>query len=66
MLHSLMPYSVLLDYRAYARSQNQTYDTATPHAFSLEDLRRCGESQGIGESSKSKRYSERLLTPRPT
>lgn len=40
-------YAVLLDYRSYAKSQNKTFDTATPHAISLSELKACGEYQGL-------------------
>jgi len=40
-------HQVFLDYRSYAESQNQTYDSATSHAISYADLAACGKSQGM-------------------
>ncbi|KAF3914131.1 hypothetical protein AA313_de0207623 [Arthrobotrys entomopaga] len=45
--HGFSGRAVLLDYRSYADSIGVKYDTATPHAISLEDLRACGKHQGI-------------------
>lgn len=45
--HGFSGRAVLLDYRSYATSQSITYDTATPHAITLDELKKCGTSQGI-------------------
>ncbi|ETN44636.1 uncharacterized protein HMPREF1541_10306 [Cyphellophora europaea CBS 101466] len=39
--------AILLDYRRYAEGKGIKYDTATSHAITLDELRRCGESQGL-------------------
>lgn len=45
--HGFSGRAVFLDYRAYAESIGLTYDTASPHGISWEDLRACGEFQGL-------------------
>ncbi|KAL3957046.1 hypothetical protein ACCO45_007624 [Purpureocillium lilacinum] len=38
---------VLLDYRSYAESQGFAYNSASHHAITYEELRRCGDWQGL-------------------
>lgn len=44
---------VLLDYFEYAKEQGKAYDAFETHAISWEDLRMCGESQGLDIRPKS-------------
>jgi hypothetical protein len=45
--HGFSGRAVLLDYRRYATSKGIKYDSATSHAISLDELKKCGEYQGI-------------------
>jgi len=46
-VHGFTGRGILLDYRSYASSQGITYDSATPHPISYDDLAACGKAQGI-------------------